>query len=59
MNVFGIAGHSGMGKSTLLERLVSALTVRRGHSDSTTHSLRAVRAAAVACVCPVGAISLR
>jgi molybdopterin-guanine dinucleotide biosynthesis protein B len=28
MKVFGIAGHSGMGKTTLLERLVPALSAR-------------------------------
>lgn len=28
MNVFGIAGHSGMGETTLLERLVPVLTAR-------------------------------
>jgi molybdopterin-guanine dinucleotide biosynthesis protein B len=28
MNVFGITGHSGMGKTTLLERLVPALAAR-------------------------------
>lgn len=33
MKVFGIAGHSGMGKTTLLERLVPEIT-RRGKSVS-------------------------
>ena len=28
MKIFGIAGHSGMGKTTLLERLVAELTAR-------------------------------
>ena len=28
MNVFGIAGHSGMGKTTLLERLVPEISAR-------------------------------
>ena len=33
MKVFGITGHSGMGKTTLLERLIPELA-RRGHSVS-------------------------
>jgi molybdopterin-guanine dinucleotide biosynthesis protein len=28
MQVFGIVGHSGMGKTTLLERLIPARTTR-------------------------------
>jgi molybdopterin-guanine dinucleotide biosynthesis adapter protein len=28
MNIFGIAGHSGMGKTTLLERLMSEMVSR-------------------------------
>jgi len=42
MNVFGIAGHSGMGKTTLLERLVPALTARGLAVSLVKHSHKAI-----------------
>jgi molybdopterin-guanine dinucleotide biosynthesis protein len=48
MKVFGIAGHSGMGKTTLLERVALTLTARRGRCEPTPQSPRAARAAAIA-----------
>jgi molybdopterin-guanine dinucleotide biosynthesis protein B len=42
MNVFGIAGHSGMGKTTLLERLVPALTSRGLTVSLVKHSHKAI-----------------
>jgi molybdopterin-guanine dinucleotide biosynthesis adapter protein len=42
MNVFGIAGHSGMGKTTLLERLVPALTSRGLSVSLVKHSHKAI-----------------
>lgn len=42
MNVFGIAGHSGMGKTTLLERLVPALTARGLSVSLVKHSHKAI-----------------
>lgn len=42
MNVFGIAGHSGMGKTTLLERLVPALTSRGLRVSLVKHSHKAI-----------------
>jgi molybdopterin-guanine dinucleotide biosynthesis protein B len=38
MKVFGIAGHSGMGKTTLLERLVPALVARGLRVSLVKHS---------------------
>jgi len=42
MNVFGIAGHSGMGKTTLLERLVPALGARGLAVSLVKHSHKAI-----------------
>lgn len=42
MNVFGIAGHSGMGKTTLLERLVPELTSRGLSVSLVKHSHKAI-----------------
>jgi len=42
MKVFGIAGHSGMGKTTLLERLVPELTVRGLAVSLVKHSHKAI-----------------
>ena len=42
MKVFGIAGHSGMGKSTLLERLVPKLTTRGLVVSLIKHSHKAI-----------------
>ena len=42
MKLFGIAGHSGMGKTTLLERLVPALTARGLVVSMIKHSHKAI-----------------
>jgi molybdopterin-guanine dinucleotide biosynthesis protein B len=42
MKVFGIAGHSGMGKTTLLERLVPELTARSLVVSLIKHSHKAI-----------------
>ncbi|MFT3663467.1 molybdopterin-guanine dinucleotide biosynthesis protein B [Piscinibacter sp.] len=42
MNVFGIAGHSGMGKTTLLERLIPLLTARGLAVSLVKHSHKAI-----------------
>lgn len=42
MNVFGIAGHSGMGKTTLLERLVPVLTAQGLRVSLIKHSHKAI-----------------
>ncbi len=42
MNVFGIAGHSGMGKTTLLERLIPLLTARGLVVSLVKHSHKAI-----------------
>ena len=42
MKVFGIAGHSGMGKTTLLEKLVPALTCRGMVISLIKHSHKAI-----------------
>lgn len=42
MRLFGIAGHSGMGKTTLLERLIPALAARGLKVSLIKHSHKAV-----------------
>jgi molybdopterin-guanine dinucleotide biosynthesis adapter protein len=42
MKIFGIAGHSGMGKTTLLERLVPELTARGLVVSLIKHSHKAI-----------------
>ena len=42
MKIFGIAGHSGMGKTTLLERLVPELTSRGLSVSLVKHSHKAI-----------------
>ncbi len=42
MKVFGIAGHSGMGKTTLLERLVPELTARGLRVSLVKHSHKSI-----------------
>ena len=42
MKIFGIAGHSGMGKTTLLERLVPALGARGLSVSLVKHSHKAI-----------------
>ncbi|MGI9133470.1 MAG: molybdopterin-guanine dinucleotide biosynthesis protein B [Rhodoferax sp.] len=42
MRLFGIAGHSGMGKTTLLERLIPALTQRGLSVSLVKHSHKAI-----------------
>ena len=42
MKVFGIAGHSGMGKTTLLERLVPEASFGIGHGQMPERELEKV-----------------
>ena len=42
MGIFGIAGHSGMGKTTLLERLVPAITQRGLRVSLIKHSHKSI-----------------
>jgi molybdopterin-guanine dinucleotide biosynthesis protein B len=42
MRVFGIAGHSGMGKTTLLERLIPELTARGLQVSLIKHSHKSI-----------------
>jgi molybdopterin-guanine dinucleotide biosynthesis protein len=57
MKVFGIAGHSGMGKTTLLERV--APTGRTLTQTDAAIAARCTRRGDCVSVRPVGAISLR